>query len=41
MGHMKLDTFKLVIDQAEGNIEFISLASRGEPLICREIEKML
>ena len=41
MGHMKLDTFKLVVDQAEGNIEFISLASRGEPLICRDIEKML
>ena len=32
MGHMKLDTFKLLIDQAEKNIEFISLASRGEPL---------
>ena len=41
MGHMKLNTFKSIIDQAEGNIEFISLASRGEPLICRDIEKML
>tara|TARA_B100002052_G_C15834545_1_gene577081 strand:- start:756 stop:1481 length:726 start_codon:yes stop_codon:yes gene_type:complete len=41
MGHMTLDTFKKVVDQAEGNIEFISLASRGEPLICRDIDKML
>ena len=41
MGHMKLDTFKLLIDQAEGNIEFISLASRGEPLLCPDFEKMI
>lgn len=41
MGHMSLDLFKRVIDQAEGNIEFISLASRGEPLLCQEIEQML
>ena len=41
MGHMKLTTFKLLIDQAEGNIEFISLASRGEPLLCPDIKKML
>ena len=41
MGQMKLDLFKKVIDQAEGNIEFISLASRGEPLICPDIAKML
>jgi len=41
MGHMKLETFKLLIDQAEGNVEFISLASRGEPLLCPDIKKML
>ena len=41
MGHMNLDTFKLIIDQAVGNIEFISLASRGEPLLCPDIKKML
>ena len=41
MGHMKLATFKLLIDQAEGNIEFISLASRGEPLLCPDIKEML
>jgi len=29
MGQMKLELFKNIIDQAEGNIEFISLASRG------------
>ena len=41
MGQMALDLFKKVIDQAEGNIEFISLASRGEPLACPDITKML
>ena len=41
MGHMTLDTFRRVVDQAEGHIEFISLASRGEPLLCPDIEPML
>ena len=41
MGHMAYETFKNIVDQAEGNIEFISLASRGEPLMCKDIEKML
>jgi len=41
MGQMSLDLFKQIIDQAEGNIEFISLASRGEPLICKDIVPML
>tara|TARA_Y100001970_G_C14182543_1_gene830650 strand:+ start:73 stop:1230 length:1158 start_codon:yes stop_codon:yes gene_type:complete len=41
MGHMTLDTFKKIVDQAEGNIEFISLASRGEPLLCPDFIKML
>ena len=38
---MKLETFKLLVDQAEGNIEFVSLASRGEPLLCPYIKEML
>ena len=41
MGQMTYDLFKNVIDKAEGNIEFISLASRGEPLACPDIVKML
>lgn len=41
MGQMTIDTFKKIIDQAVGNIEFISLASRGEPLLCKDIEEML
>ncbi len=41
MGQMSLDLFKKVVDQAEGNIEFISIASRGEPLACPNITKML
>lgn len=41
MGHMKLDTFKRVVDEAAGRVEFLSLASRGEPLLCPEIVPML
>ena len=41
MGMMSLDLFKRLIDQAEGNCEAVTLASRGEPLICPDIEEML
>ena len=41
MGHMRFDTFRQIVDQIEGNIEFVTLASRGEPLLCPEIEAML
>jgi len=41
MGKMSFELFRDIVDQAVGNVEFISLASRGEPLACRDIEKML
>lgn len=41
MGTMSFDLFKEIIDQSEKNVEFFSLASRGEPLICRDIGEML
>lgn len=41
MGFMTLDLFKSIIDQIEGKIDFLSLASRGEPLVCRDIDQML
>ena len=41
MGRMKLDLFKKIIDDAEGNVEFVSLASRGEPLAAPDISEML
>jgi radical SAM protein with 4Fe4S-binding SPASM domain len=41
MGTMDLDLFKRVVDEAEGRCEAITLASRGEPLICKEIDQML
>ena len=41
MGKMSLELFKSVIDEAEGRCEAVSLASRGEPLICPDIEEML
>lgn len=41
MGMMSLDTFKLVVDQIEGEVEAVTLASRGEPLMAKEIVPML
>tara|TARA_B100000686_G_scaffold163963_1_gene171567 strand:- start:1162 stop:2316 length:1155 start_codon:yes stop_codon:yes gene_type:complete len=41
MGMMSLDLFKKLIDQAEGKCEAVTLASRGEPLICPNIEAMI
>ena len=41
MGNMTHDLFKKIIDDAEGNVEFVTLASRGEPLACKDIKQML
>jgi organic radical activating enzyme len=41
MGHMSLELFKEIIDQIEGKVEFLSLASRGEPMISPQISEML
>tara|TARA_Y100000294_G_scaffold122583_1_gene113989 strand:- start:293 stop:1438 length:1146 start_codon:yes stop_codon:yes gene_type:complete len=41
MGTVKLEDFKEIIDDAEGNIQFITLASRGEPLVSKSISKMI
>ncbi len=41
MGMMSFELFKEIVDQANGKVEAVTLASRGEPLICRDIEKML
>lgn len=41
MGRMSLDMFKRVVDAAEGHVEFVSLASRGEPFMCQDIGAML
>ena len=41
MGTMSLETFQRLIDQAEGHGEAVTLASRGEPLLCPDIEEML
>jgi radical SAM protein with 4Fe4S-binding SPASM domain len=40
-GTMKVELFKEIVDQIKGRIEFVSLASRGEPLVCKQIDKML
>jgi len=41
MGMMTLETFKRIVDEAAGKCEAITLASRGEPLICPKIDEML
>ncbi|MFA5088092.1 MAG: radical SAM protein [Candidatus Omnitrophota bacterium] len=41
MGSMTFELFRDIIDQALGKIEFFSLASRGEPFLCPDIDKML
>ena len=41
MGAMSLDLFKNIIDQLQGNIEAVTLASRGEPLLNPKINEMI
>ena len=41
MGKMKVELFKKIIDDALGKIEFISLASRGEPFVNDKMEEIL
>jgi sulfatase maturation enzyme AslB (radical SAM superfamily) len=41
MGVMSLNLFKNVIDQLEGNVEGITLASRGEPTINKKLPEFL
>ncbi|MEE3177338.1 MAG: radical SAM protein, partial [Verrucomicrobiota bacterium] len=41
IGIMSLETFKRLIDQAEGHCEAVTLASRGEPFLNPYIKEML
>ena len=41
IGIMSLETFKQLIDQAEGHCEAVTLASRGEPFLNPYIKEML
>tara|TARA_Y100000590_G_scaffold59665_1_gene63300 strand:- start:3082 stop:4260 length:1179 start_codon:yes stop_codon:yes gene_type:complete len=41
MGYMDLELFKKVIDELEGNVESITLASRGEPTLHKQLGEML
>ena len=41
MGYMELDLFKKVVDELEGNVESITLASRGEPTLHKQLGEML
>jgi len=41
MGTMEFETYKKIIDILSGKTEFISLASRGEPFICKDLPRML
>ena len=41
MGNMKFELFKNLIDQIEGHVEAVTLASRGEPTLNKNLPKML
>lgn len=41
MGTMSFDLFKKIVDQIEGKVDLISLASRGEPFVCKDVSRML
>jgi radical SAM protein with 4Fe4S-binding SPASM domain len=41
MGYMALDLYKNIIDQIEGKVEAVTLASRGEPLLNKNFTKMI
>jgi len=41
MGRMPLERFKTLIDQLEGKCEAVTLASRGEPTLCKDLPEML
>ena len=41
MGYMDLELYKNIIDQVDGKVEGITLASRGEPLLNKNFVKML
>lgn len=41
MGHMGLNVFKQAIDELEGNVEAVTLASRGEPTLNPHLPEML
>ena len=41
MGHMDLDLYKNIIDQIEGKVEAVTLASRGEPTLHPKLPEML
>jgi len=40
-GQMPVELFMQIVDQIEGHVEFVTLASRGEPLLTKGIEEML
>ena len=41
MGYMDFEMYKNIIDQIEGNVEAVTLASRGEPLLNKDFVRML
>ncbi|MBI1388561.1 MAG: radical SAM protein [bacterium] len=41
MGTMPLDLFRKIVDELEGEVEAVTMASRGEPLIARDMHEML
>ena len=41
MGTMSLSMFKTIVDAIEDKVHFVTFASRGEPLLCKDLPQML
>ncbi len=41
MGTMNFELYKKIVDEIEGKVQFVTLASRGEPLVAKSFSKML
>lgn len=41
MGSMSLNTFSKALELTSGTVPFVSIASRGEPLLCKDIKSIL
>ena len=41
MGRMSFSTFQSIVDAIETKVHFVTFASRGEPLLCKDLPQML
>lgn len=41
MGQISIEMFKKIVDEIQGKVDFVTLASRGEPLLNKNLDEML